>query len=380
MPVEMNNAATKFDSDRRTVLTLDAGGTSLVFSAIRGNEQVVEETVLPTNAGDLDKCLAGIVEGFRQIKSRLKDKPVAISFAFPGPADYPNGIIGDLPNLPAFRGGVALGPMLQSKFGMPVFINNDGDLYAYGEAIAGFLPYINKLLAEAGSPKRYRNLLGLTLGTGFGGGIVHEGSLFTGDNSIAGEIWLLRDKLNINSNVEDHASIRGVRRIYARNAGITFEDSPMPKEIFEICAGKRAGNKTAALKAFQEMGEAVGDAVSNAITLLDGIVVIGGGLAGASEIFLPHLVSEMNGNFISTDGKVFRRLVQRAYNLEDSGDLAKFLKGSTKEIDVYGTDKRVKYDPEARTGVGISRIGTSRAISMGAYAFALDSLDRGRIP
>ena len=103
---------------------------------------------------------------------------------FPGPADYPNGIIGDLGNLPGFRGGVALGPMLEEKFGIPVFINNDGDLFVYGEAIAGFLPYVNGLLEKAGSPKRYKNLFGVTLGTGFGGGIVRDGELFIGDNSM----------------------------------------------------------------------------------------------------------------------------------------------------------------------------------------------------
>ena len=60
--------------------------------------------------------LATLVEGFMAVKSKLSEKPVAISFAFPGPADYPNGIIGDLPNLPAFRGGVALGPFLENRF------------------------------------------------------------------------------------------------------------------------------------------------------------------------------------------------------------------------------------------------------------------------
>jgi len=89
------------------------------------------------------------------VQNRLPEKPVAISFAFPGPADYPNGIIGDLGNFPAFRGGVALGPMLQEKFKLPVFINNDGDLFAYGEAIAGFLPEVNELLEKAGSPKHF---------------------------------------------------------------------------------------------------------------------------------------------------------------------------------------------------------------------------------
>ena len=74
-------------------------------------------------------------------------------------------------------------------------------------------------------------------------------------------------------------------------------------------------------------------------------------------------------------GSPFRRLVQNAYNLEDKNDLEGFLKGSTKEITVYGSSKKVKYDSEARTGVGISKIGTSKAISIGAYAFALNTLD-----
>ncbi len=88
-----------------------------------------------------------------QIRRQCHEPPVAISFAFPGPADYPAGIIGDLPNLPAFRGGVALGPMLEEKFGIPVFINNDGDLFVYGEAIAGFLPYVNGLLEAGRQPE-----------------------------------------------------------------------------------------------------------------------------------------------------------------------------------------------------------------------------------
>ena len=365
-----------YSADKRTVMTLDAGGTNFVFTAMRGNEQIVDEISLPSNADNLDRCMSTVVDGFSQIKSKLSVKPAAISFAFPGPADYPNGIIGELPNLPAFRGGVALGPMLEDKFGLPVFINNDGDLYAYGEAIAGFLPYVNGLLEKAGNPKRYRNLLGLTLGTGIGAGIVRDGNPFIGDNSIAGEIWLLRDKLNPTMNVEEHASIRGVKRAYAREEKIKFEDTPEPKIIYEIAVGKREGNKQAAVGAFREMAEATGDAISNAITLIDGLVVIGGGLAGAASVFLPFLVEEMNSTYTGPDGNKFRRLAATVYNLENPADIDKFVRVSSKEIQVYGSQRKVKYDPEIRIGVGISKIGTSEAIAIGAYAFALSSLDR----
>ena len=95
------------------VMTLDAGGTSLVFSAICNGEEIVSPVTLPTAPHDLELCLHTIRKGFETIQSLLPARPEAISFAFPGPADYEAGIIGDLPNFPAFRNGVALGPYLE---------------------------------------------------------------------------------------------------------------------------------------------------------------------------------------------------------------------------------------------------------------------------
>ena len=137
-------------NDQRVVMTLDAGGTNFVFSAVKGAKEIIEPVRLASNANDLKLCLETIIMGFESVKNKLNEVPVAISFAFPGPADYVNGIIGDLGNLPAFRGGVALGPMLKQHFNMPVFINNDGDLFAYGEAIFGMLPALNHQLAHLG--------------------------------------------------------------------------------------------------------------------------------------------------------------------------------------------------------------------------------------
>lgn len=363
-------------TDKRIVMTLDGGGTNFRFSAMRGNKPLTETVALPACGDQLDRCLANIVEGFTRIRKQCPQPPVAISFAFPGPADYPKGIIGDLGNLPGFRGGVALGPMLERHFGIPVFINNDGDLFVYGEAIAGFLPYVNELLKQAGSPKRYKNLFGVTLGTGFGGGIVRDGELFLGDNSMAAEVWLLRNKAKPQMNAEEGASIRAVRRAYAEKAGIPFEEAPEPKVIFDIGQGKQAGNQGAALEAFRRLGEVVGDAMANALTLVDGLAVIGGGVSGSWPLFLPALVDELNSTYTAPDGNSFRRLVQVAFNLEDAAQRQKFLKGETREITVPGGKRKIKYDPLARIGVGISRLGTSEAVAIGACAFALRKLDR----
>lgn len=355
-------------------MTLDAGGTNLRFSALRGGNPVAETVSLPSNGDDLEKCLANIVEGFNRVKALCPQPPAAISFAFPGPADYPRGIIGDLGNLPGFRGGVALGPMLEEKFGIPVFMNNDGDLFVYGEAIGGILPHVNGLLEKAGSPKRYKNLFGITLGTGFGGGIVRNGEIFIGDNSASGEVWLLRNKLHPSMNAEEGACIRAVRRVYANQSGTPFDQVPEPKELFEIANGKMVGNQAAAREAFRCLGESAGDAVANAITLIDGLTVIGGGISNAWPLFLPALVDELNSTFTNPAGNKFRRLLPAAFNLEDTVQLETFLKGETRTIKVPGSDRSLAYDPLLRVGVGMSRLGTSQAIAIGAYAFALQKL------
>ena len=364
-----------YDRDKRIVMTLDAGGTNFRFCAMRGNKAVTATVAMPSNGDDLKQCLANIVEGFTQVKKKCPQPPVAISFAFPGPADYPAGIIGDLGNLPGFRGGVALGPMLQQKFRIPVFINNDGELFVYGEAIAGFLPYVNGLLKKAGSPKRYQNLFGVTLGTGFGGGITRNGELFAGDNSNASQIWLMRNKLQPQMNAEEGASIRAVRRVYAEQAGIAFDQAPNPLGIEEIARGKAPGNQAAAVEAYRRLGEVVGDAMGNALALVDGLAVIGGGVSKGWKLFLPALVEELNRNYIGPNGNQFRRLPEAAFNLEDAAQLKKFLQGGTRTITVPGTKRKIKYDALQRIGVGISRLGTSEAVAIGAYAFALRKLD-----
>jgi glucokinase len=366
----------KYQSDKRVVLTLDAGGTNFVFSAIRSNEEIVDPVVLPAETQVLARSLETIVSGFRQVMEKLDEKPVAISFAFPGPADYPNGIIDNVGNLPAFAGGVALGPYLEEQFGMPVFINNDGDLFVYGEAIAGLLPKVNALLEEAGSPKRYNTLFGITLGTGFGGGLVHKGELFIGDNSNATEVWLMRNKMRPDCIAEEGASIRAVQGAYALNVGINSAEAPTPREIADIARGSEPGDRAAAKAAFNELGEVVGDVLASCTTLFDGLVVIGGGISLAHEMFMPALIDEMQGHMKKYDGTETDRLVQMVFNLEEDEQVLEFLAGQAKEIAVPGSGRKISYDPLKRIGIGVSSLGTSRAVSIGAYAFALHEVDK----
>ena len=91
-------------------------------------------------------------------------------------------------------------------------------------------------------------------------------------------------------------------------------------------------------------------------------------------LFLPALVRELNGSFIGPDGRPFRRLASAAFNLEDPAQMQDFTQGKIREI-APGSRKRAAYDPLRRIGIGISRLGTTKAVEIGAYAFALNQLD-----
>lgn len=361
-----------YSNDNRIVMTLDAGGTNFVFSAMRGGREILNPVTYPAASHQLDACMKNLVAGFSIVRDRLPEPPVAISFAFPGPADYAAGIIGDLPNFPCFRGGVALGAFLEDAFGIPVFINNDGNLFAYGEALAGALPDINSRLEAAGSSKRYKNLLGITLGTGFGAGAVIGGQLLTGDNGCGGDVWCFRNKKYPEYIIEESVSIRAVKRVYTEQAGDSSDRTPL--DIFRIAEGLQVGNREAALRAFAELGEMAGDAIATAITVIDGLVVIGGGLTGASKYILPSLLQEMNSRTGMMNGACFNRLQMQAFDLDDAAGFAGLIGGEAKQLSVPGTNRMVNYDPFKRIGVMISKQGASRSIAMGAYVFALNNL------
>ncbi|MFA8449110.1 MAG: ROK family protein [Bacteroidales bacterium] len=362
--------------DYRTILTLDAGGTNFVFQAVRDGKILEPGITLSARQHTLIDLLNTVVEGFESLMLHLKLKANAISFCFPGPSDFKAGIIGDLQNLPLFRGGVALKAMLENHFDIPVFINNDGDLFTYGEAKSGFLPRVNRLLEEAGNEKRYQNLLGITLGTGFGGGVVIGDTLLEGDNSSGGEINRMRNIMYPNTSVEDSLSIRAVRRIYAREARIKISESPTPKEIFEIGMGQHPGNVHAAKRAFDELAVVCGEATANAATIVDGLVVIGGGLANAYPLFLDKMVEQMNRRFETMNGEFLERLEVKVYNLENPIDLEKFLKDDSHKISVPFTDVRISYNPVKKIGVGITEMGTSKAVATGAYDYAIQQLEK----
>lgn len=363
------------ENDKRVVLTLDAGGTNFVFVAVQGGKRLGRDLSLPAESNNLDKSIANIKKGFHRLIKETGKKPTAISFAFPGPADFQDGVIYNVGNLLAYAGGVALKTVLEEEFQIPVYINNDGDLFTYGEAMRGFLPCLNQDLEKAGSSKRYRNLFGLTLGTGFGGGLVCNGEMYTGDNSSGLEVWTLYNIVRPESYAEEGASIRAIQKAYAARAGIEDYTVFTGKDIEDIAVGKKEGNREAALASYNEMGKILGEVCATAATLFDCPIVIGGGLSYGHRLFMDALIAGINRKMYSYNGKEMNRVPQTGYNLEDPEQKAEFFKSEPREIKVYGSDRVLLNDPFLKIGVGITKLGTSEAVAMGAYAYALNELE-----
>ena len=351
------------------ILVLDAGGTNLVFNAVQNGKVIGTPIILPAPSENLKVFLQKLIDGFNSVNKQSGSNAKAISFCFPGPADYENGIIGNLENLPFFRGGVPLKKMLENHFNIPVFINNDGDLFTLGEALGGVLPEINNQ-----SKKQYKNLLGVTLGTGFGGGIVINNKLLPGDNSAAGEINRMSNILNRTQSVEEVLSIRGIKKQYAEAASTEATTSPEPYDLYKIALGEKAGNQQAAISAWDTFSTVLADAIANAITLTDSNVVIGGGLSGAHPLFLPKTVELLNGYFTKNTGKTAPRLEISVFNWHNPKQRSQFLHRAPEKIIVPFSDDLIEWDSHKKVTIAISSLGTSEAVALGAYHFALENL------
>jgi len=366
----------KTDTDNRIILTLDAGGTNFVFSAIQSNRNIVTPIRLPAEAHNLNKCISNIISGFKQVSDAIDGKAEAISFAFPGPADYEKGIIGNLPNFEAFNGNTPLGPILENEFELPVFINNDGNLFAYGEALSGLLPEINQRILNVGGIKRFKNLIGLTLGTGFGGGIVLNNTLVVGDSSCGAEVHNSLNKFNTDWNAEESVSTRAIQRVYAEKTGRAFSEELMPEDIANIANRKMNGDRNAAIESFRKFGEALGSSIANIITLIDGLVVLGGGITASWDLFSPAMFKEINRKYLHFGGTKNDRLSFKVFNLEDDSQFEDFALGKVEKLAINDKSDFIEFDSMPRTAVGISKLGGSNAIALGAYTFALQQLDK----
>jgi len=167
---------------RRWVLGVDIGGTNLMVAALaaEGGEPVAlrSQPTLPERGGDavvadIAALVDGVVKETLAIAGGARDDAMGLGIGCPGPLDLTTGVVISSPNLG--WEGYPIRDRIAEAVGLPVSLDNDANCATYGEWWQG---------AGKGSS----SLVGVTVGTGIGGGYILDGRLVRGASGSAGEI------------------------------------------------------------------------------------------------------------------------------------------------------------------------------------------------
>ncbi len=271
------------------VIAIDIGGTRIKAGLLDFNGNFVEKISVPTEAYlGKEKVLSNITS---VIKNFMKYKVVAIGVAVASPLDPEKGIIYYPPNLPGFE-VFNMKAFLEDRFSLPVFIDNDANLYALGEWWKG-------------SGEKANILLCITIGTGIGGGLIFKGNIWHGAHGFGGEFGHITidphgplcncgNKGCFEAMSSSYFLIKYIKdRLNEGEASILSEfiEDLTPKLIYEAAVK----GDTLAIEGFRIIGTNVGIGLASLVNALDPeVVVIGGGLSKAGMILMDPVKAEFN--------------------------------------------------------------------------------------
>ena len=158
-------------------ICLDVGGTKVLGAIFNEKDEIIFRLKKRSKGGgdtssDVEKVIISVVEEMITQSGINRNKLKAIASCAPGVIDQERGVVLFAPNLPWRDYDMA--SSMQKKFGVPFFVGNDVNLGVYGEY-------------HYGAARGYRNIVGFFVGTGMGGGLVLNGSLYTGHQFKAAE-------------------------------------------------------------------------------------------------------------------------------------------------------------------------------------------------
>lgn len=153
-----------------TVIGIDLGGTTIKGGLVRGNE-LVNQGVMETCATKGGEVSLEILK--EVIRRLITVETKAIGIGVPSVVDSRKGIVYHVQNIRDWD-EVHLKEILEKEFDLPVHVNNDANCFAKGEKIYG-------------QGRLFDNFVGITLGTGVGGGIIQRGELLSDANCGSGE-------------------------------------------------------------------------------------------------------------------------------------------------------------------------------------------------
>ena len=153
---------------------VDLGGTNIRAGLMDGTELIRKEKVSCPAQGSESEVIEAVAGLIGKLVSEDVD---AIGNGVPSVVDTAKGKVYNVANIPSWV-EVHLKDILEERFDIPVFINNDSNCFTLGES-------------RFGAGKEYKDMVGVTLGTGVGSGIMIGGHLYEGRNAGAGEIGCL---------------------------------------------------------------------------------------------------------------------------------------------------------------------------------------------
>ncbi len=240
---------------------VDLGGTN-VRAGLIDNGKVIKHasSKIPQTETDEKQVLQCIIDTIHEV---FVPNVTGIGIGIPGLFDQQANIVHSVVNIPSFN-SVPLQRILSNRFNVPVFINNDVNCFALGEKYYGV-------------GKKYKNMVGLSLGTGMGVGIISGNKLFEDANGGSGEFG---EVPYLDANLEAYCS----GQFFKRSLNKTGE------EVYQLA---KNGDKEA-LEAFKQFGKHLGNAIKIVLLTLDPeAIVIGGSVSLSNEFFHEHMIAEI---------------------------------------------------------------------------------------
>lgn len=234
------------------IIGVDLGGTN-IRAAIENNGEIINFKKEPFNTKlSLDDTIRQLKEFIRPL---VAEGVRGIGIGVPSVVDVENGVVFNVTNIPAWK-RVPLKEILESEFRVAVRVNNDVNCFTLGEHQFGLL-------------KGMKNVVGVSIGTGLGSGIIINNSLFEGVNCGAGEIGLLP---YLDRNIEYYASGNLFKVKFNTNA--------------ENAHNRAVAGNAEAIEQWNEFGRHVGEAIKCVAYAYDPeAVVLGGSLSKAYRFF-----------------------------------------------------------------------------------------------
>ncbi len=281
----MNDAKGKSTTRSANVIGIDLGATNIRGAIVNSDTLSDIIPVRIHSQGTVEEVLHDIYQVIDQL---LNPNIAAIGIGVPSVVDVKEGIVYDVQYIPSWK-EVPLKKILEARYNIPVFVNNDANCFALGEYYFG-------------KAKNAESMVGLTIGTGLGGGIIIHDKLFAGYNCGAGEFGCLPYKDNI---LEYYCSGSFFKNVYDLD-GV---------QVYESAKKGEAG----ALELYGELGIHVGNAIKAVLYTYDPqLIVLGGSVSQAYDLFKATMWATVK---TLAYGKTAERIRIETSDLKNSGIL-----------------------------------------------------------